>query len=63
MSDTELFSLFKRLCQELFRRECESCGGPAQHVDPDGATYCFACVTDDYESNDAVYYPGTAQGS
>lgn len=32
------------------KTECESCGGPHQHTDPDGGTFCYECVAEsDYE--------------
>src|SRR5690625_3461825 len=44
MTGIELYELHRRLLDELARRRCESCGGGAEHVDPDGGVFCRQCV-------------------
>lgn len=56
-----LYEQYASLCAALRDRECESCGGPAQHVDPDGGTFCFECARFD-RKQDAVMYPGVIDG-
>lgn len=53
-----LYEQYADLCAALAERECESCGGPAQHVDPDGSTWCFECVEPYGAGKGAALYPG-----
>ncbi len=62
MKPTELYTLYAKACAALSTRECESWGGPAQHVDPDGSTWCFECIESDTETAAGVVYPGIAVG-
>lgn len=54
----KLYEQYASLCAALRERECESCGGPAQHVDPDGGTFCFECARYGSNEPDAAMYPG-----
>lgn len=62
MKGIQLYALYAELCATLSQHECESCGGPAQHVDRDGGTFCFECIESDTETPTGVVYPGTKPG-
>lgn len=44
---------YVHLLEALAEHDCESCGGPAQHVDADGGLFCLECSNgEDFDEGD-----------